>query len=170
LEVVGLYIIPSMELKLEDKIAARQEAARILTELIKARAKKPEAYVIRDILPKTDLGLANEEWRISYTSAYTWEAKVTKTLSEDTFVVFYGFQNNAADPKTLAIKFYKDITPIEVIQVENLYTYGEPIGFFTPLGWCESETLKIEFYGKAAGDDFPVLRGFWAELRKKTVA
>jgi len=165
-----VYVIPSAEIELKDKIAARQEASRILTDLIKARGKKPEAYVIRDILPKTDLTLTNEEWKVSYTAAYTWEKKIDVTVPEDKFIVFYGYQNNSASPKTLAIKFYKDVTPIEVIQVENLYTYMEPIGFFTPLGWGESEGLKAEFYGNAAGDDYPVLRGLVAELRKKTIA
>jgi hypothetical protein len=126
--------------------------------------------VIRDILPKDDLGLTNNEWKVSYTGAYGWEAKISLTLPEDKFVAFYGYQNNSAAPKTLALKFYKDTIPVEVIQVENLYTYAEPVGFFTPMGWAESEGLKIEFYGNAAGDDYPVLRGLVAELRKKTIA
>jgi hypothetical protein len=36
--------------------------------------------------------------------------------------------------------------------------------------WSESDGLKIEFYGNAAGDDYPVLRGLTAELRRKTIA
>ncbi len=164
-----MYVIPFKEVRLEDVIRAREESRNLLQEAIRARGKKPEAYVIRDILPKTDLGLANEEWKVSYTSAYAWEKKIDLTLPEDKFIVFFGYQNNAANPLTLAIKFYKDVIPIEVIQVENLYSYDEPIGFFTPVAWSESETLKIEFYGRAAGDDYPVLRGLVAELRKKTV-
>jgi hypothetical protein len=164
-----MYIIPAKELELRNVILNRETAVRKLTEAITARGKKPDAYVIRDILPKTDLGLANEEWKITYTSAYTWETKINLTLPEDKFIVIFGFQNNATNPLTLAVKFYKDVIPIEVIQVESLYTYDEPIGFFTPLVWSESETLKVEFYGRAAGDDYPVLRGFVAELKKKTV-
>jgi len=166
-----VYVIPMGEVKLEDVIAARKEATRLLTEAISARGKKPEAYVIRDILPKTDLGLANEEWKISYAAAYAWEKKVDLTLPEDKFVVFFGYFNNSATPKTLAIKFYKDVTPIEVIEVENVYTYkNNPIGFFTPLVWSESEKLTAEFYGNAVGDDTPGIRGFVAELKRKTVA
>ncbi len=164
-----VYIVPMKEIELKTVITNRDMAVKKLKEAIAARGKKPEAYVIRDILPKTDLGFANEEWKISYTSAYAWETKVNLTLPEDKFIVLFGFHNNAANPLTLAIKFYKDVIPIEVVQVENLYAYDEPIGFFTPLVWSESETLKIEFYGKAAGDDYPVLRGFVAELKKKTV-
>jgi len=163
------YVIPKSEIELKDVISARLEATKILTEMIKTRGKRPDEYIIRDILPKTDLGLTSEEWKISYTAANTWEAKIDLTIPDDKFLVLFGYQNNAADPKTVAMKFYRDVTPIEVVQVENLYTYSEPIGFFTPMGWKESETIKIEFYGKAAGDDYPVLRGFVAELRRKTV-
>jgi hypothetical protein len=166
----AMWIVPARELRLETIIQARDEAVRILQDLIRTRGKDPRAYVIRDILPKTDLGLSNEEWKISYTSAYTWEDKVDKTLEEDKFLVIFGYQNNSATPKTTAIKFYKDVVPIEVVQVENLYTYDEPIGFFTPLAWSESERIKIEFYGNSAGDDYVILRGFVAELRRKTVA
>jgi len=169
-----VYVVPLAELELKDVIQARREAANLLTEAIRARGKNPADYVIRDILPKTDLGLANEEWKISYTAAYTWESKVSFTVPEDKFVVFYGIALNSKalgeTPKTLALKFYKDVMPIEVIQVENLYAHEVPVGFFTPLVWRESEGLKIEFYGREAGDDYVMLRGLVAELRKKTVA
>jgi hypothetical protein len=165
-----MYIIPSQELKLEDKIEARKHALDLLTSMIKARGKDPAQYVVRDILPKTDLGLAAEEWKITFTKAYEWERKVNIKLEQDKFIVFYGYQNNSAVPKTLAVKFFVDVKPIEVIQVENLYTYDEPIGFFTPLGWMENETLGIDFYGNSAGDDYPVLRGFVAELKNKTIS
>jgi hypothetical protein len=75
----AMWIVPARELRLETIIQARDEAVRILQDLIRTRGKDPRAYVIRDILPKTDLGLSNEEWKISYTSAYTWEDKVDKT-------------------------------------------------------------------------------------------
>ncbi len=166
-----MYIIPMAEIELGDIIKARTTSVNLLREAIKARGKDPNSYVVRDLLPKTDLGLANEEWKITYTAAYTWETKINVApIPEDKFIVLFGFQNNAASPKTLALKFYKDVTPIEVIEVENLYTYDQPIGFFTPLIWSESETLRIDAYGNSAGDDYPVLRGFVAELRRKTIA
>jgi hypothetical protein len=169
-EVRRTYIVPFKEMRFEDILRARQEAQNLLVEAIRARGKKPEEYVIRDILPKTDLGLANEEWRISYTAAYTWETKINVSLPEDKFIVIYGVAVYSATPKTTAIKFYKDVTPIQVIEIEKLYAYSERIGFFTPLVWSESETLKVEFYGNAAGDDNIVLLGFAAEKRRKTIA
>lgn len=165
-----MYIVPFKEVRFEDVVNARISAVNMLKDAIRARGKNPDAYVIRDVLPKTDLGLANEEWKISYASAYAWETKIDKTMEEDKFVVIFGYQNHSAAPKTLAIKFYKDVTPIAVVQVESLYAHQEKIGFFTPIVWSESEKIKVEFYGNAVGDDSAVLRGFVAELRRKTIA
>jgi len=163
------YIVPKNEMKFEDLLKAREASVNLLKSLIKDRGKSPDGYVIRDILPKTDLGLTNEEWKISYTAAYTWETKIDKTLEDDKFIVLYGYQNNSAVPRTTAIKFFVDVRPIEVIEVENLYTYMEPIGFFTPLGWSEGEVLRIDFIGNSTGDDYVVLRGFVAERKSKTI-
>jgi hypothetical protein len=167
---VPKYAVPFKEVELRTIIQGRDVAVKTLEDAIKNRGKRPDAYVVRDILPKTDLDLANEEWKISYGSAYTWETKVNLTLPEDKFVVLFGVAfRKGATPKTLAIKFYKDVNPIGVIQVENLYAYDEPVGFFGPLVWSEAEGLRIEFYGNAAGDDYVVLRGFVAELKRKTI-
>jgi hypothetical protein len=72
-------------------------------------------------------------------------------------------------PKTLAIKFYKDVNPIAVVQVENLFAFDEMIGLFGPFVWGEAETLRVEFYGNADKEDYVVLRGFVAELKRKTI-
>jgi hypothetical protein len=169
-EPVPKYVVPFKELELRTIIQARDEAVKALRKAIEDRGKRPDAYVVRDILPKTDLGLGNEEWKISYESAYTWETKINITLPEDKFVVLFGVAfRRGATPKTLAIKFYKDVNPVEVIQIENLYAFDEPIGFYGPLVWSEAEGLRVEFYGNAAGDDYVVLRGFVAELKRKTV-
>ena len=164
------YVVPFKELELSTVIKARDASVQALKDAIKSRGKNPDAYVVRDILPKTDLGLANEEWKITYTTAYSWQTVISQTMPEDKFIVLYGVQLNSPVPKTLAIKFYKDVNPVEVIEVENLFTYQEPIGFFSPLVWSESETIRVDFYGNATGDDYIVLRGFVAELKRKTIA
>jgi len=163
------YIVPKNEMAFEYIVKVRDESVKLLKSLIQTRGKSPDGYIIRDILPKTDLGLANEEWKISYTSAYTWETKIEKELEDDKFIVIYGYQNNSAVPKTTAIKFFVDVRPIEVIEVENLYTYMEPIGFFTPMGWSEGEKIRVDFLGNSTGDDYVVFRGFVAERKSKTI-
>lgn len=166
---MSISVIPKLEVKLEDQIRVREEARNILVNLIRNRGKDPNAYVIRDLLPGTDLGFPTESWKISYTAANTWETKIDKTLEEDSFIVIFGYENYSASPKTVAIRFYKDIIPIAVVHVEHLNAYQEKVGFFTPLAWGEAEKIKIEFYGNAVGDDNIVLRGFKAELKRKTI-
>ena len=163
------YAVPKEELEISDLKKYRDTALSQLESLIRSVGKDPKDYIFRDILPKTDLGLANEEWRITYTTAYAWETKVNITLPSDKFIVFYGYTNLSGSPKTVAIKFYKGAIPIELIQVENLYPYVEPVGYFKPFGYREADILKIDFYGTATGDDKPVLRGVVAELKSVTI-
>jgi len=167
--VSGTYIVPWEELEVEDLKEKRKEALALLEEEIRAVGKSPEDFIFRDILPKTDLGLTNEEWKISYTAAYTEEKKVDVTLPGNKFIVFYGYTNNSADPKTLYVKWFDGAVPIAVVQVEKLYSYANPIGYYDPFVFREEKVLRIYFYGKAAGDDWPVLRGIVAELPKKVV-
>ena len=162
------YIVPKQELTIDDLKRYRDSALSLLEDMIRAVGKNPQDFVFRDILPKTDLGLTNEEWKITYSAAYTEETKVNKTLPENKFIVFYGYTNLASNPLTLYIRFYSGSIPVEIIQVEHVYTYLEPTGYFKPIGFREGETLKIAFYGKAAGDDYPVLRGVVAELSGET--
>jgi len=164
-------VAPLREVEVHRLLSLKEEAVRLLREAIRARGKNPDAYVVRDVLPKTDLGLATEEWRVSYEAANAWETKVDlNPVPEDKFFVFFGFQSKSASPKTVALRFYKDITPVALFQVENLYAYPEKVGFFMPIVFSESERMRVEFYGSAAGDDLVMLRGLVAELRKKTLA
>ena len=163
------YVIPADELEVVDLKGIRAEALELLRDLIKSVGKSPEDYDIRDVLPKTDLGLASETWKISYSAAETWEKKVDLSLPENKFIVFYGYANKSASPKTVAIKFYSGAVPIRVFQVEKIYVKEQPFGYFKPFGFKEGEKLIIEFYGKEAGDDEPMLLGFVAELKGTTL-
>ena len=143
----SIYVVPKAETTLDTVINTRKEAINALNEALRNYSKPMEQFLIRGIQPADDLGLANDEWKITYDSAYTWEEKINKDIPENQFVVFFGFLNNAADPKTLSAKFYKDISPIHMIQVEDLYGFEQPYGYFKPKVWNENETLKVEFYG-----------------------
>ena len=159
------YVVPKEELTIEDLKSYRDRSLQLLERMIRDVGKDPRAYTFRDILPKEDFGWANNEWKITYEKAYTEELKVDMKVPDDKFIVFYGYTNNSADPKTLYVKFYSGTIPIEVIEVESLYSYLEPTGYFSPFGFREGEVLKIGFYGNASGDDRPVLRGVVAELK-----
>ena len=60
----------------------RQKAIALLEQMIRSKGEDPKDYVIRDILPKTDLGFTNEEWKVSYSSAYSEETLVNVKLEE----------------------------------------------------------------------------------------
>ena len=163
------YIVPKDELTIDDLKAYRDNALALLEKLIRSVGKHPEDFVFRDILPSKDLGFSTDEWKISYSAADTWETKVDVTLPENKFIVFYGYANKSATPKTVGVKFFSGAVPIEVIQVERLYTKDDPTGYFRPFGFKEGEELVIQFYGNATGDDEPVLLGVVAELRGTTI-
>ena len=164
------YVIPIDELTVEDLKRYRDAALAELERLIRSVGKNPSDFIFRDILPAKDLGFSTDEWKITYSSANTWQKLVDKTLPENKFIVFFGYTNKSANPKTVAVKFYAGAVPKDVIQVERLYTKDDPTGYFKPFGYKEGEEMVIEFYGNATGDDEPILFGVVAELKGTTIA
>ena len=158
------FVIPVDELKVEDLITLRKTSLDALRTAIASEERPVEQFIVRDILPKTDLGLSNEEWKITYSNAYTWETKIDIALPSDKFLVIYGISIPSPTPKTLAIKFWRDVSPICVVDLEKVYAYKQPIVYLPqPIVWKQKQIVKVEFYGKATGDDYVVLLGFVAE-------
>jgi len=187
------YIVPVQELKIEDvrlieetaRLAVLSELAKKLgvataadIEAMKARVgvagtiqELQKTLVVREILPKTDLGLTNEEWKISYTAAYTWETKVSKLIKENTCIGFYSITNLSAVPKTLFVRLGLPGLEIAIWNWEKLYTYAENVTGYTlqPVIVLGGKTLQIDFYGNATGDDFPAVRGFLCEPKGEVI-
>lgn len=163
------YAVPVDELTIDDLKSIRDASLAELENMIRSVGKNPEDYNVRDILPATDLGLPSESWSVSYTAANTWVRLVNITVPQNVFIVFYGYTNKSASPKTVAVKFYSGAVPVAIFQLEKLYTKREPTGYFKPLGFKEFERLAIEFYPRATGADEPTLLGFVAELRGTTI-
>jgi len=167
---VESYVRPAKSLR-EDQIQAiRERAKAVLEDLIRKKGKKPEDYVFRDILPATDLGLPNEEWKHTFSAAYTEETYVEKTLGDDRFIVIYGYANTNSTPVTLYAKLQNGVRVEKVIHFQHVYAYDEKVCYFDPVGWAESETIKIVLYGNAAADDYPVFIGLIAEPKGETVS
>lgn len=162
-------IIAKQDLRDEDVKKYREAAVNLLKAMIASVGKNPDEYIFRDILPSTDLGLASDDWSISYAAANTEETKINKTLEENKFIAFYGYTNLSANPKTVWVKFYKGSEPIDVFHVQKLYSKDDPTGLFPPIGYKEGDVTKVSFYGNAAGTDRPVLLGVVAERRGVTV-
>ena len=157
------FIIPFEDTDLTFRTRMREEAILMLARLVDSVGKRPEDYIVRNIFPSLDLGFSNDQWVISFSAANDWETKVNISIPENKFIVFYGYQNNSANPLTIALRFSKGTDVLEYVHVDNLYSYRYPIGFFAALGWKENEPLAIDFMGRAAGTDNPILLGLVAE-------
>jgi hypothetical protein len=157
------FIIPFEDTDLAFRTRMREEAILMLSRLVESVGKRPEDYIVRNIFPSLDLDFANDQWVISFTAPNAWEAKIDISVPENKFIVFYGYQNNSANPLTIALRFRKGTDVLEYVHVDNIYTYRYPIGFFAALGWKENEPLTIDFMGRAAGTDNPILLGLVAE-------
>ena len=157
------FIIPFEDTDLAFRTRMREEAILMLARLVESVGKRPEDYIVRNIFPSHDLGFANDQWVVSFTAPNTWETKIEISVPENKFIVFYGYQNNSANPLTIALRFRKGTDVLEYVHVDNLYSYRYPIGFFAALGWKENEPLAVDFMGRAAGTDNPILIGLVAE-------
>lgn len=147
----------------------REMAKEELEKAIRAKGKNPEDYIITDILPKDDLGLANNEWKHTFSAAYTEETWINKTLDDDVFMTFYGYANASAVPKTLYVKYMRGASTEKVFHVQHVYTQMEPIAYHEPITYSESDTLKVLLYGNATGEDYPILLGLVAMPRSKRI-
>jgi hypothetical protein len=166
---VESYARFGMSLKPEQVQNIRELAKMKLVEAIRAKGKNPADYTITDIMPGADLGLANEEWKHTFTNAYTEEDFVNKTLEDEKFIVIYGYTNLSPDPKTLYFKFYKGASVEKVVHVQGIYAQEEPYAYFDPQVWSEGDKMRIVLYGKAAGDDYPVFLGFVAQPKGERI-
>jgi len=141
----------------------REEAKRKLEDAIRASGKSPADFDIAPIMPKTDLGLTNEEWKHTFSSAYTEENYVSQTLGDNVFLVLYGYTNHNSTPHTLYFELKKNQSVEKVVHVQETFSMDEPYVFFDPVVFSEGDTVTIVLYGNAAADDYPVFLGFIAK-------
>ena len=141
------YTLASDELRDEEKKMLREKAIEALMNAIRSKGKNPADYVIRDILPKDDLGMADNKWEETLNNAGDWNNIINKTLGDDEFIVIYGVGNNNDNPVVTALRIYRGGTPIYLVELEKLYVKQEPVGYFTnPIIFAESDTLKVDLY------------------------
>jgi len=147
----------------------REKAIKLLEQMIRSKGEDPKDYVIRDILPKTDLGFANEEWKVSYSSAYSEETLVNVKL-EEKFISIYGYANLSPQPKTTVLKFKKGVKELYVLNVQQHYIFEIPIIYFDPIGYAENDQMIISGIANATGTDNPIFFGYVAEPANKTIS
>jgi len=163
------YLIPAGELTIDDIIALRQNVVgQLFSVATRLTGLAKDELIVRSILPKTDLGLTNEVWEATISSANAWNPWISNQLEDQRFVVIYGLANLTADPVTTAIKFSTGASKtkiIDVVQYEDLYTNKERVdGYFNRfIVYKHKQYLNADLYARATGTERLVLKGFVVE-------
>lgn len=163
------YIIPAGELSIDDVISLR---TNVITKLFDVASRLTglgrEELVVRSILPSTDLGLANETWEATISTANNWNSWISNQLEDQRFVVIYGLANLTADPVTTAIRFSTGANKtkiLDVIEYEELYSHRERVdGYFNRyIIYKHKQYVNADLYARATGTERLVLKGYTIE-------
>jgi len=163
-----MKLIPIKQLSLAD-IAAIEASIkeRLLDEASRRLALPRERLVVRDVLPKTDMGLANEEWITPSLTADTWTKYFDEKLPNTRFVCFYGVADNAADPIVTAVAMKMGPTggtTRGVWEIEEIFADEVPIGISDEaIMYRGGDHVFVECWAKAAGTEPLALKGMVCE-------
>jgi len=155
----------------------KPEEVRTLEEQLKSivaaavRAKGYADVVVRDVLPTDDLGVStNNEWKLTLSSAGMNEGVISKTLSDDTAIVFYGVRNLDNNDVT-QIRFRLGEAKVKaVFQIEKALTEEDATVYFEePVIFKPNEVLNVDVEAPTSGDKKLVLLGFISEPKGKTM-
>jgi len=159
-----------------EEVLSREEKIKehLLNVAVQRTGVPRERWVIRDILPATDLGLSTESWSFDYSSANAVNSVISKQLPNRKFIVFYKVSIRDPNPKAVYIKFSTGATGAkvkDVLHLEDLYVLREPEGYLEdPIIYEEQEWVKIGIYASATktGEKL-ILGGFVAELKGEVI-
>jgi len=163
------YLIPAGELTIDDIISLRTNViSKLFDVATRLTGLGRDELVVRSILPATDLGLSNETWEASISTANNWNPWISNQLEDQRFIVIYGLANLSADPITTAIRFSTGANKtktIDVIQYEDLYTNKERVdGYFNRyIIYKHKQYLNADLYARATGTERLVLKGLTVE-------
>jgi len=165
-------IIPTSELSIEERRAFRADAIQALqTRAIEVKriGNNPNEIAIRDILPLTDLALANQWWITPAVVAGAVTNYVNSPMAAMRALVIYGVGVESAAPACSFMWFRSGPAGAStkgVANLESLYTKLEPDGYLSKaVLWDPLETVFIQVWGRiaAAGGERIPLRGAIAE-------
>ncbi len=168
------YIVPRSEISYEDLGRLKTDAWNLLGASISSKGENPGNYIIRDILPQTDLGItsaANDSWVFSLTAGDN--QVVSKKLDDDTHVVFIGVAYPDQSKVVSKITFARGSAEVLAIyQIQKLYAEREPVGYFKqPVAYSGGDTVTVRF--TATADDSTeqlILLGYVAEPKGKHIS
>jgi len=168
------YIVPRSEISYEDLGRLKTDAWNLLGASIASKGESPNNYIIRDILPNTDLGITtatNDNWVFNLTAGDN--EVVSKKLEDDTHIVFVGVAYPDTSKVVSKITFSRGKAEVLAIyQIQKLYAERDPVGYFKqPVAYSGGDTVTITL--TATADDTAeqlVLLGYLAEPKGKHIS
>jgi len=172
MSVVG--VIPEKELSIEERMSLEKDIEETLFRLAVKEFRRPrDEFIVRNGLPKTDLGFTNEVWVESITTANAYNTIVSaKEVPERTLICFYGGASLGANPLTTVIRFRKGEAKIlDVWNIEESLVQEEPeFVAKSPIIYKAGDIMNVDFYGKATGTDYFVLKMKVCEPKDKLIS
>ncbi len=143
----------------------------------KGIVKSAEEVAIRDILPHTDLGFANEVWETSALPQYAYSEVVSLRLPPNKLIGFYGVCDLAGglDTGITSVIRFK-IGPgkarvLDVWQIQKIETSKEKTGIADKdIIYENQEYMTVEYYQIDTGVSKVALLGLVAEPKGEVVA
>jgi len=140
---------------------------RLLSEASGKLNLSRDQLVVRDILPKTDLGLTNEEWVTPSLTADAYTKYFDIKLPDNRFICFFGAGNNAADPiVTLVVLKMGPAggTTKGTMEIEEMYAEDVPICLTDEaILYRGGDHIYVDVWAKASGTEPLVLKGMVCE-------
>lgn len=150
-------ILAARELSTAQLISMRDEVVNKLLRFASTETGKAQSeFIVRDIMPKTDLGFNSEAW-LNQTELVdaTWTKDFTKELPKNSFVCFYGIVKEAESPAIIGTKFKLGAggaTTIDIVMHTRIAVEDIPKGYFSPILYKGGDTIYVEHYQKTGGN------------------
>ena len=123
--------------------------------------------VLREGLPNTDYGLANETWVTGAQVANQYNNYINNALNQRRYAGHYGMANLSANPGISAVRYMvgaAGANTFEVVPCEAMYAEMVISAYFTPpVLYKPGETVFIQTYGTIAQTERFILRSLIAE-------
>jgi len=145
------------------------EAELIRRAIARKIRKTAEELIVRTLTP-TDLGFLIIYSSQTITAAYDYNKTVDFTLPDDVIIAIFGIKSKLVEPLTTVLKFWKNITPLIVTQIEKIETEKiRELILETPIIWEAGERIRIDQYARATGTDEIVYLGLICEPKGKLI-
>jgi len=146
----------SIESNIIDRVRAR--TAQVLQV-------SPDQIAVRTLMPKEDLGYADDVWQVSLTTPGAYNAIVNLTMPQNKVIYVYGIKipSTTYDPQISFIRLWKGNELIDIIDTERVYDGKEykEIVLKQPIELNPNDTFKVEVYlasGVSASSSSPVTK------------